>query len=92
MLIFFLICVLSGVLLGQHFKVVVLIPTLVFAMTASVGLAIADTFWQILGCVFLAISCLQIGYVTGVSIRYLTGASRIRERAEAASPLPRNTA
>jgi hypothetical protein len=76
MLMLSLICLLVGAVLGQRFKVQVLIPAMALAMAAAAGLAHASTFWQILGAVLVATTSLQIGYVAGVGIRYLIAEAR----------------
>jgi hypothetical protein len=72
-----LICLLVGAVLGQRFKVQVLITAMALAVAAAAGLAHASTFWQILGAVLVATTCLQIGYLAGVGIRYLMAAVRM---------------
>lgn len=76
MLMLSLICVLFGAVLGQRFKVAALIPALALVLMAAVGFAHAGTFWQILGATLVATTCLEIGYVAGVGIRYLMAAAR----------------
>ena len=63
MLMLSLICLLVGAVLGQRFKVQVLIPAMALGVTAAAGLAHASTFWQILGAVLVATTSLQIGYL-----------------------------
>jgi hypothetical protein len=76
MLMPLLICLLVGAALGQRFKVMVLIPAMAVALTASALSAYAGTFWQTLGAALLATSSLQIGYFAGVAIRYLVASAR----------------
>ena len=78
MLMLSLICLLVGAVLGQRFKVQILIPAMALAVAAAAGLAHAGTFWQILGAVFVATTDLQIGYLAGVGIRYLMAVTRTR--------------
>lgn len=76
MLMLSLICLLVGAVLGQRFKVTALIPAMALTLIATVGFGHAGTFWQILGAAFVATTCLEIGYVAGVGIRYLMAAAR----------------
>jgi hypothetical protein len=77
MLMLSLICLLVGAVLGQRFKVQVLIPAMALAVPAAAGLAHSGTFWQILGAILIPTTSLQIGYFAGVGIRYLIAAARI---------------
>jgi len=95
MLMSLLICLLFGAVLGQRFKVLVLIPAMVLAVTSVAGLAHADTFWQIRGAGLVATTSLQIGYFAGVGIRFLIAAARtsqIHAGSPAASTSPRRSA
>ena len=73
-----MISLLVGMVLGQRFKVLVLVPTiaipLIFALGA--GIARADTFWQIVLMAVAAASSLQVGYLAGVVIRHVLVAAR----------------
>ncbi len=71
-----LICLLVGAVLGQRFKVLVLIPAMALAVTAASGFAYAGTLWQVLGAAFVATTSLQIGYLGGIGIRYLIASGR----------------
>jgi hypothetical protein len=76
MLVMLLICLLVGAVLGQRFRVLVLIPAMALAVTAAAGVTYAGTFWQILEAALVATTSLQIGYFAGVGVRYLTAATR----------------
>ena len=78
MLMLSLICLLFGAVLGQRFKVQILMPAMALTIAAAAGLAHASTFWQILGAVFVATTDLQIGYLAGVGIRHLMAVTRTR--------------
>ena len=69
-----LVCLLVGAVLGQRFKVAVLIPSM--AVTVAVEFAYGGTFRQIIGATLVAAMSLQIGYFAGVSMRYLMAAAR----------------
>src|SRR5271168_4411552 len=76
MLILLLICLLVGAVLGQRFKVLVLVPAMALTFTAAAVLANAGTILQILGAALVATTGVQIGYLAGVGTRYLTAAAR----------------
>jgi hypothetical protein len=76
MLMLLSICLLIGAALGQRFKVIVMTPAMALAAMAAVGFTHAGTFWQILAAVFVVTTTLQIGYLGGVGIRYLTATTR----------------
>ena len=76
MLMLSLICLLVGAVLGQQFKVQILMPAMALAIAAAAGLAHASTFWRIFGAVLVTTTCLQVGYCAGVGIRYLIVAAR----------------
>jgi hypothetical protein len=73
-----LIGLLVGVVLGQRFKVLVLVPgiglALVFAI--AVGVADADGGWTIVLMAMTAITSLQIGYLAGIGIRHFRTTAR----------------
>jgi hypothetical protein len=73
-----IICVLVGMVLGQRFKVLVLLPAIGVALIVAIGVGVAsaDSGWSI---VLMAVSVtimLQIGYVVGIGIRSFTVAAR----------------
>jgi hypothetical protein len=76
MLMLPLICLLFGAVLGQRFKVLALIPAMALALTAAGGVAHAGTFPQVVAAAFVGVISLQIGYVTGLCIRYLMAVAR----------------
>jgi len=76
MLILLLFCLLIGAVLGQRFKVLVLIPAMVPVLAVAAGSAHAGTVWQILGAAVVAATSLQIGYFVGVGIRHLIATAR----------------
>lgn len=73
-----LIYLLVGALLGQRFKVLALVPAmaLAFTLTAVVGFGRGGAFWQVLGSALIPIVGLQIGYLAGIWIHYLTASAR----------------
>lgn len=76
MLMLSLICLLAGAVLGQKFKVLVLIPAMMLAFVAAVGFNQANTFREMIGAVLAAMTSVQIGYFAGVGIHYVMAAGR----------------
>jgi len=64
---------LLGLLLGQQFKVLILVPAtaVVAALTIFVDISRGDTFWLIAIMVVVGIVSLQIGYLLGIGIHEL---------------------
>jgi len=73
-----LICLLVGAVLGQRFKVFVLIPAMMMALTAAAVFAWFGTIWQSLFGATVAVFGLQVGYLAGIAIRYFTAAAHYR--------------
>ena len=75
---FGLISLLAGMVLGQRFKVLALVPA--FAISALVVIGIGTAHSEALGhtvlLAALAVASLQIGYLVGVAIRYSLAAAR----------------
>jgi hypothetical protein len=94
MLIVFLICFLCGAVLGQRYKVLALVPVLAMAIPVAAISLHADTIWKILGVALATATTVEIGYVTGLGIRYLMVAVRVRVKAGpfAAATSPRRVA
>jgi hypothetical protein len=94
MMMVLLVCLLIGALLGQRFKVFILVPAMVPAVALAVIVAEVHgaALWQILVTAFMAATSLQIGYLAGVGVRHFTmveRASRLRPRRLAAPESPR---
>jgi hypothetical protein len=75
-----LICLLTGMALGQRFKVLVLAPALalVVGLSIVVGVAHADPVWLIISIAVGAMVSLQIGYLLGTGIGVLLVGVRAR--------------
>ena len=73
MMTILLLALLVGAVLGQRFKVLVLLPAMALALglTAADGLAQAEPFWQVLVTAVVAFTGLQLGYLAGTGIRHL---------------------
>lgn len=83
MMAFVLASLLIGVVLGQRFKVLVLVPGtgLAFVVTILAGIVRADAIWPIVLAAIEIAWSLQIGYIVGTGIRHLllvARASRLR--------------
>jgi hypothetical protein len=77
------ISLLAGMVLGQRFKALVLIPAIAIGLVLTIGAGIvgADTFWSIVLMAAVTAASLQIGYFAGICIRRLmvaVRASRLR--------------
>jgi hypothetical protein len=69
--------ILIGALLGQRFRVLILVPAIVIASAAilAFGMAHNNNLWSILLVTALTITALQLGYLGGTVIRFaITGA------------------
>jgi hypothetical protein len=68
-----MMAVLIGALLGQRFKVFILVPAIVIASTAILGFGMAhdDSSWSALLVAGLTITALQFGYFGGAVIHFL---------------------
>ena len=81
-----MISLLVGMVLGQRFKVLVLMPTIAIALilVIGVGVARADTVWWIILSAIAVATSLQIGYLLGIGVRHALVAARA-SRSPAAS-------
>ena len=63
---------LLGALLGNKFRVLILIPALgaILLTVVAIGIAQADAVWAILITLAAAVSSLQIGYLGGAIMQY----------------------
>jgi hypothetical protein len=78
MMMLLLISLLLGMVLGQRFKVLALLPAMAFVLlgVSSAGLAGSQGLWLTVIMAVGAIASLQIGYLAGISIRYFLAAAR----------------
>ena len=69
---------LIGVMLGLRFKVLILVRAIVIgsAATLGIGMAQSDSLWTTLLFVALAITALQMGYLAGTVIRFVSAGAR----------------
>lgn len=72
-----ILSLLLGMVLGQRFKVLALVPAIAatFAFAITVEIARAQSPWLIGISAALAIGCLQIGYLLGLGVRQLLAMS-----------------
>jgi hypothetical protein len=84
------ISLLIGIVLGQRFKMLVLVPSvaLTLVLTIGIGLGNAETLGAIFAMVFATIASLQVGYLAGLGIRQLAVAARANRLRGAAFPAP----
>ncbi len=66
-----IISVVVGVVLGLRYKVLILVPAVMFAMLLAiiVGVARADSFWSIVLTTAVLGTAIQLGYLAGAVIR-----------------------
>jgi hypothetical protein len=74
-----LISLLMGMVLGQRFKVLVLVPALAFVLVVAVGAGVARVqgLWPTALMAAGAVASLQIGYLGGTGLRHVIAAARI---------------
>jgi hypothetical protein len=77
MIILSMVSLLVGAVLGQHFKVMVLIPAIAVVLVLAVvtGVTHAQTAWSIVIMAVAAATSLQIGYLLGIAIRHVLAAA-----------------
>src|ERR1700722_10164060 len=73
-----IVSALLGMLLGQRFKVLSLVPAMALALLVAVvtGIAEADALWTIVLTAGACITSLQMGYLVGTGIRRLMALAR----------------
>jgi hypothetical protein len=72
-----MISLLVGAVLGQRFKIIVLIPAfaIVLVLAVGTGVAQAQTAWSIVLTAAAAATCLQIGYLVGIGVHHVLAAA-----------------
>jgi hypothetical protein len=92
-----IISIVAGIVLGLRYKVMVLVPAVMFVMVFGViiGVARADGFWSIVLTAAVLGTAVQLGYLVGVAfraaiewIRSLLTRGRNRELSSLASAWP----
>ena len=69
------ISVLAGIVLGLRYKVVILVPAVMFVVifAITVGIARGDHFWSIALAIMIVGTAVQLGYLVGIAIRAAVG-------------------
>lgn len=73
-----IIGVVVGVVLGLRYKILILVPAVLFAMILAivVGVGRADSFWSIVLATVALVIALQVGYLAGIAIHAAIAAMR----------------
>jgi hypothetical protein len=73
-----IISALAGIALGLRYKVLILVPAVIFAMIFAVivGVAHADRFWSVVLTMAILATAVQFGYLAGVVLRVAIGSIR----------------
>jgi hypothetical protein len=73
-----IIGVVVGIVLGQRYKILILVPAVLFAMIFAiiVGAARADSFWSIVLTTVALVVAVQLGYLAGIAIHAVIAAIR----------------
>jgi predicted neutral ceramidase superfamily lipid hydrolase len=73
-----LLSLLAGMVLGQRFKVMILVPLSAVALLATMATraAAGDSLWHVVLGAAIVVTSLQIGYLIGVGARYALIVSR----------------
>ena len=81
MIVLALAAVLIGAILGLRFKILALVPAILFgsASTLSIGIAYGNGVWPVLLAVVLAVTMLQIGYLGGALANSAITVARVRK-------------
>ena len=76
-----MMALLIGALLGLRFRVFILVPAVVIgsATILSVGIARSDSIWPTLLATVLAITALQVGYLSGAVVHFSIAKARGRK-------------
>ena len=69
-----------GAVLGLHFKVLILVPTMSLecALLVAAGIARGQNLWQLGLGIAVVTTSTQLGYVLGTTVRYLFDVARDR--------------
>jgi hypothetical protein len=96
MLILTIVSLLVGAMLGQRFKVLVLMPATAILLVLAVGTGVTQvqTTWSIFLMVAATATSVQIGYLFGIGIRHVlpaawsSGSSSLTSSPTASTRLP----
>jgi hypothetical protein len=86
-----IISFLAGMVLGQGFKVLVLVPASIIAVAATIGIGVAQAsdVWAIVLMALAVMTMLQIGYLIGAGVRSFMVAARAARRYGRPAPISR---
>jgi homoserine kinase len=75
---FLMISTLFGLVLGQRYKVLVLVPAIALELLMAIGVGItrSEGLGSSVVMAVAAVACMQIGYCAGVGVRYLLAVAR----------------
>ena len=75
---FGLVSLLAGMVLGQRFKVLAVVPAIAVSLLVAIGfgIAVSEGLGHTILLAALAVASLQIGYLAGIAIRYSLAAAR----------------
>jgi hypothetical protein len=73
-----IIGVVVGIVLGLRYKVLILVPALLFAMILAIiiGLGRTDSFWSIVLTTVALVVAVQLGYLAGIAVHAVIAAIR----------------
>src|SRR5215470_14780585 len=73
-----IIGVVVGIVLGLRYKILILVPAVLFAMilAIAVGVGRADSFWSIVLATVALVIAVQLGYLAGIAIYAAIAAMR----------------
>jgi hypothetical protein len=88
MMILSIISLLVGALLGQRFKVMVLMPATAIVLVVAIGTGVthAHTAWSIILMAAAAATSMQIGYLIGIGIHHVLAAALSSRSSPLTSP------
>ncbi len=78
-----IVCLLAGMVLGQRFKVLILVPAAaaVIVLAIIAGLAYREASWPIALMAMASAASLQLGYLSGLAIRQVLLGGRVKPMA-----------
>jgi hypothetical protein len=73
-----IITFLAAIVLGQRFKVLVLLPASIIAVVATIGAGLVEELngWSIAREVLSVLTAVQVGYLMGTATQHFTAAAR----------------
>jgi hypothetical protein len=73
-----IIGVVAGIVLGLRYKILILVPAVLFAMILAIiiGIGRADSFWSIVLTTVALVVAVQLGYLAGIAVHAVIAAIR----------------